>query len=420
MKTNAIASIIIICLTLIGGCQKAIQSSSVDGLEFKTDQQLVNYARPKHGTEIFVSENNYDRPAETLTNGVISTKNWDSGEGWESYFDGPYEFAKYASYGNRSDDAKRLAEQMRKAVSQGRKAESRNNVNSYLARTVPSYFDDNDYRSMGLTRLIAKTMIPTAMGWVVFEFPEERMVTRVVIYTVDSERYPAKDYGVKDLTLQYWTPQGWTNVDKHVKKPGEQHYTVMNNKQGRIVIHFQPVLTSRIRLVIRYTNDTEIYGRGQRGGRTEQGYYRHIRGTIRLTEVEIYGFADGTSEQELDGIFEGQPTTPVTTHPQTQIERVVRAYESAYRNRDLSALMTTVSPNYSRDGENYEQLRAKLEGLFQTYAQIDFSTQRLRIKPSGAKAKAESDYLIKNVYAIHPTKIWKNELNLRWQSRLDR
>ena len=56
--------------------------------------------------------------------------------------------------------------------------------------------------------------------------------------------------------------------------------------------------------------------------------------------------------------------------------------------------MATVSPNYSRDGENYEQLQAKLKGLFQTYAQIDFSTQRLRIKPSGAKAKAEADYLI--------------------------
>ena len=168
------------------------------------------------------------------------------------------------------------------------------------------------------------------------------------------------------------------------------------------MVHFKPVLTSKIRIVIRYTNDTHVYGRGQRGGSPQHGYYRHIRGTIRLTEVEIYGperqvgfkHPADADEQMIDEIFELESGEPVAPDPQAQIEDAIRAYASAYTRRDVSALMATISPDYSKDGENYQQLRDKMEGLFQSYTQVDFFLQRLRIQPSAGRATVEADYVI--------------------------
>ena len=260
-------------------------------------------------------------------------------------------------------------------------------------------------------------MIPTAMGWVVFELPEKKTITRVAIYTVDSEQYPAGKYGVKDLTVQFWAPEGWANVDGYDKRRGEKHHTVQNNKQGRIAVDFGPVQTSRVRVVVRYTNDAEVYGRGPKAGRKGKGYYRQVRGTIRLTEIEIYGpenqsaIASVSSNQAdadkqiLDEIFAMEPsdslperipseTSNHAADPQAQIEGMIRAYASAYKRRDPSALMATVSPNYSRGGENYQQLKDKMERLFQRYTQIDFSLGRLRIQPLTGEATVAVDYVI--------------------------
>jgi ketosteroid isomerase-like protein len=152
---------------------------------------------------------------------------------------------------------------------------------------------------------------------------------------------------------------------------------------------------------------------------------RSMRGTIRLTEIEIYGLEkkdeiasvppsqDAVYEQLLDEIFAEESTAPLSsdssastseefppsgtgmeTNPLKHIEDVIRRYASAYTNRDLSALMATISPNYSRDGENYEQLREKMAGVFRRYTQIDFSLQRLQIQDETGTATADADYVI--------------------------
>ena len=150
-----------------------------------------------------------------------------------------------------------------------------------------------------------------------------------------------------------------------------------------------------------------------------------MRGTIRLTEIEIYGLEkkdettsmvsseDAADEQLLDAIFTEESAASmslasaasasedfphagvgVAATPQGRIEAVIRGFASAYTNRDLSALMATISPNYSKDGENYEQLRQKMAGVFRRYAQIDFSLQRLRIQREAGKATVDADYVI--------------------------
>ena len=259
----------------------------------------------------------------------------------------------------------------------------------------------------------------------------EELVTRVIVHSVDSDKYPASQYGVSDFAVQYWTPHanGWKHVDRIGKKIGEQHNSIRNNKQGRVVVRFKPVRTSRIRLLIRLTNDTETYDKRRSFGFV-RGIYsrislRSMRGTIRLTEIEIYGLEkkdevssmasrqDTTDEQLLDAIFSEELIVPMSSetatavsedlppaemeaavNPQGSIEAVIRGYASAYSNRDLSALMATISPNYLRDGENYEQLRKKMADVFRRFTQIDFSVQRLHIEGKTGTATVHGDYTV--------------------------
>ena len=408
MQKLTTVTFIIAYVMLTCGCQKTLKQAFVDSSEI--DKQLVNYALPENGAVIFVSQDNSDHPASTLTNGIVSSENWAKGEGWEARFDGEYEYGGYMEVGERE----RLA-----AFSMGGRAtRQRDNANQ------------TDYsRDLYGGGLASNTS--SEVGWVIIQLTEEELVTRVIVHTVDSEKYPANQYGVSDFAVQYWTPHahGWKSVDRIGKKIGEQHNSIRNNKQGRVAVRFKPVRTSRIRLLIRLTNDTETYDKrrsiGYVRGMLGRLNIRSMRGTIRLTEIEIYGLEkkdeiasvppnqDAVYEQLLDEIFAEESTAPASpdssastseefplsgtgmeTNPLKHIEDVIRRYASAYTNRDLSALMATISPNYSRDGENYEQLRGKMAGVFRRYTQIDFSLQRLQIQDETGTATADADYVI--------------------------
>ncbi len=409
MKKLVIAPFIIAYLMLICGCQQTLKQAFVEASEI--DKQLVNYALPENGGMILVSQDNPDHPASTLANGVVSSESWDKGEGWEARFDGSYEYGGYMEVGER--------EQLAVFSRGGGATRPREDANQM------------DYNSRNLYGGGLDGTSSSALGWVVINLAEEKLVTRVIVHTVDSEKYPASQYGVSDFAVQYWTPhaKGWKSVDRIGKKIGEQHNSIRNNKQGRVVVRFKPVRTPRIRLLIRLTNDTETYNTrrttGYVRGMLSRIRIRDMRGTIRLTEIEVYGFEkrdevasvtssqDAANEQMLDEIFAAESTLPMSsdsaasaseellqvdrgtdTNPQRGIEAVVHGYASAYTNRDLSALMATISPNYSRDGENYEQLREKMAGLFQRYTQIDFSLQRLRTQSEAGTATVDADYVI--------------------------
>jgi ketosteroid isomerase-like protein len=408
MQKLTTVTFIIAYVMLTCGCQKTLKQAFVDSSEI--DKQLVNYALPENGAVIFVSQDNSDHPASTLTDGVVSSENWDKGDGWEVRFDGEYEYGGYMEVGER--------EQLAALNMGGRATRQRDNANQ------------TDYsRDLYGGGLASNTS--SEVGWVIIQLTEEKLVTRVIVHTVDSEKYPANQYGVSDFAVQYWTPHahGWKSVDRIGKKIGEQHNSIRNNKQGRVAVRFKPVRTSRIRLLIRLTNDTETYDKrrsiGYVRGMLSRLNIRSMRGTIRLTEIEIYGLEkkdeiasvpssqDAVNEQLLDEIFAEESTalassdssastseefplsgTGMETNPLKHIEDVIRRYASAYTNRDLSALMATISPNYSRDGENYEQLREKMADVFRRYAQIDFSLQRLQIQDETGTATADADYVI--------------------------
>ena len=410
MKNLTTATFIIVYLTLICGCQQTFKQIFVEGSEI--DKQLVNYALPENGSVVYVSQDNADHPARTLTNGIVGSENWDQGEGWESSFDGEYEYGGYIEPGEREQLA---------VFSLGGGATRPN------ADRNPIDYNGGNLYGNGIDGTAA-----SAVGWAVIQFAEEELVTRLIVHTVDSEKYPASQYGISDFTVQYWTPHAnaWKPVDRIGKKIGSQHNSIRNNKEGRVVVRFKPIRTSKIRLLIRLTNDTETYATrrsfGYVRGMFSRIRLRSMRGTIRLTEIEIYGHEkqdevasmtssqDHTNEKLLDEIFAVESSASESSsdsstsafedpsraeigamdHPQPPIEAVIHRYASAYTNRDLPALMETISPNYSRDGENYEQLREKMAGVFRRYTQVDFALQRLRIKNENRAATVEADYAV--------------------------
>ena len=178
-----------------------------------------------------------------MTNGIVNSEGWDQGEGWESKFDGEYEYGGYIEPGEREQLA---------VFSRGGGATRRNEDTNQI-----------DYNSGDLYGGGIQGTASSAVGWAVIQFAEEELVTRVIVHTVDSEKYPASQYGISDFAVQYWTPHanGWKHVDRIGKKIGEQHNSIRNNKDGRVVVRFKPVRTSKIRLLIRLTNDTETYAK---------------------------------------------------------------------------------------------------------------------------------------------------------------
>ena len=408
MKHLTAVTFISAYLALICGCQQSFKQVFTEASEI--DKQLVNYALPENGGKVYVSQNNPDHPASTLTNGIVSSENWDKGEGWESKFDGEYEYGGYIEPGEREQLA---------VFSRGGGTARRNEDTNQI-----------DYNSGDLYGGGIQGTASSAVGWAVIQFAEEELVTRVIVHTVDSEKYPASQYGISDFAVQYWTPHAnaWKHVERIGRKIGDQHNSIRNNIQGRVAVRFKPVRTSKIRLLIRLTNDTETYSKrrsiGYVRGMLSRIRLRSMRGTIRLTEIEIYGLEkkdevasmtssqDDANEQLLDEIFAVDSGASVSSsnssalaveelphaemgalvNPQGSIEAVIHRYASAYTNRDLSALMATISPNYSRDGENYEQLREKMEGVFQRYTQLDFSMQRLRVQGKTRTATVDADY----------------------------
>jgi ketosteroid isomerase-like protein len=279
----------------------------------------------------------------------------------------------------------------------------------------PEDFEEEDDNWRGLRgNSMYGGSVQSAMGWVVFEFPEEKLVNRVIVYTIDSEKYPAKKYGVNHIRLQYWTPQakGWQNVRRFGKGKGQQFDSIRDIETGKVIFRFEPVKTSKLRLVILWTNDSERY---------KLGYFQYARGTIRLVEVEIYGLEKrkepGTvvsaDESELSKLLEETkpdesdkrvvPSVDVQTNHKPKslvseantVEATIRSYERAYQNKDLASLMSTISLDYFRDGETYQQLESKMQNLFHSYENIDFTLQRLNIEQTAQDAKVEANYSLR-------------------------
>ncbi len=356
MKDTKPIHLIILYLIFLAGCAKS--SSLVDfvkegGLE---TSGLVNLALASNGARVTVSNDNPDHPAATLTNGITSSENWGQGEGWETSYEGRFARGGYLAYGVEDP---------------------------YMAeeRGLNESFDSGDPSWRGLRLETSRGSVNSALGWVIIDFPEEKTVNRAIIHTIDTEEYPAEKFGVSDLMLQYWAKQvnSWAVVERLGKGIGQAGNVIHDNKSGVITIRFQPVETSRMRLVIRWTNDSKRYTRG---------YYTYSNGTIRLLEIEIYGYErTEVSQEEVAATTEIKDANKIA-----EIQIVIDNYVDGYNRRNTDMLMSSISPDYSRDGETYSDLRKRMESIFADYQRVELELQNLDIKLSDKAAIASSSY----------------------------
>ena len=147
------------------------------------------------------------------------------------------------------------------------------------------------YRRSGMDRQ-DRGLGYSAMGWILIRFPEAERINRVVIYTIDSTDMPSMKYGVRDIWVQYAQPTGeWLTVDRTDKTKKQNKNLIYDNQSGVVVFNFKPVTTDKIRVAIRGTNDMKRY--------SNYGYSRgnryDVEGTIRLLEIEAYGFGRATT-----------------------------------------------------------------------------------------------------------------------------
>lgn len=349
MKSLCLIYTLVISFVFFTGCvenKQLLDFVTKDNLENKG---LINLALVSNGTKVTVSEDNPDHPGSTLINGITSSENWEQGEGWELKYDSG------------------LIENTEQNI--------RGPVNS---DETP---DPNDPSCYGI-RIQTNIGMNTPMGWVVIELPEKKTVNRMVIYTIDSEKYPAKNFGVSHLVLQYWKEAslesevtGWKVINRIGKSKGQTGDSIRNNKNGVIPIRFQPVKTQKMRLAIWWTNDSKLHS------------HQYITGTIRLVEVEIYGYE---SEKSKDI----ESATAVSNDNEiAEIEVVLDTYAEGYNKKDIDILMSSISPEYSKGGETYSDLKKRMASIFTENRQIEVKLQDIKVLTnSGSGATATARY----------------------------
>ena len=346
----------VLILVFLTGCIKdksVIEFVKRGGLESKG---LVNLALASNGAQITVSEDNSEHPASTLSNGITSSENWNQGEGWESEYEGRFSRGRYLGYG---DEDPYLAEE----------------------RGFDESIDTGDESWRGL-RMQSRGGRDTssALGWAIIQFPEKKMVNRAVIYTIDSAEYPAEKFGVSDVALQFWNERvkTWATVERLGKGMGQTTNAIHGNESGVITFRFDPVEASRMRLVVRWTNDSRERRRGR---------YMHTKGTIRLVEIEIYGYEKIEVDEEALAMAVTQDANEIA-----EIKVVMDNYVDGYNRRNIDVLMSSVSQDYRKDSETYLDLWNRMESILAQYERVKLDLSSIEVTLTAKGATATSTY----------------------------
>ena len=344
----------VLILVFLTGCSKSVvEFVKEGGLETKG---LVNLALADNGANITVSEDNQEHPASTLNNGITSSQNWNQGEGWETGYEGRFSRGGYAGYGVEDP---------------------------YLAeeRGLDERIDTGDTSWRGLrTQTRSGRDVSAALGWVIIEFPEKKMVNRAVIHTIDSAEYPAEKFGVSDVALQYWNDivNTWASVERLGKGRGQTTNAIHGNKSGVITFRFEPVEAAKMRAVIRWTNDSK---------ERRRGYYMHTKGTVRLLEIEVYGYEEEEVDEEAIAVAVTQDANEIAG-----IKVIIDNYVDGYNRRNIDVLMSSVSQDYLKDGETYSGLWKRMESVLAQYEQVKLDLADVQVILTEKGATATSTY----------------------------
>ena len=210
--------------------------------------------------------------------------------------------------------------------------------------------------------------------YVQIDLPKPVDIRRIVMYTANSEQYPAAKYGLKDYRIEYWHGTGWGLIPTGDTK--DRQYTARDNTKGKRVHDIRGKLfAQQIRLVPVSTNDTErVY---QYMSRQKPVY--EVEGLARVMELEVWGYpiATGQTAQKL-----AQALTPQTDVPPSDeelIRRVLKGYEEGYDNANLEKVMAYFSLNYNSSGRTYDDIQARAADFFERHHQINMTLTEINI-----------------------------------------
>jgi hypothetical protein len=129
-----------------------------------------------------------------------------------------------------------------------------------------------------------------------------------------------------------------------------------------------------MRLAIWWTNDSKIRSR------------QYATGTIRLVEVEIYGY-------EGEKNIKTMPVAAINNENEiAEIKVVLDTYAEGYNKKDIDMLMSSISPEYLKDGETYSDLKKRMDSIFIDNRQIEFKLQDVKVEFTNTGAIATANY----------------------------
>lgn len=212
-------------------------------------------------------------------------------------------------------------------------------------------------------------------SYVQINLPEKKEIKRIVVYTINSKKYPAKKYGLKNYRLEYWHGTSWGLIPT-----GNQvdiQYTVRENTAGKNVHDINGrLITDKIRLVPISSNDTKrSYELTAFGGRA----LYNIEGVARVMEIQVWGYdlPTGEAAPKLTKLLapQGKPEPS----DEMLIREALNTYEIGYESEDLEKVMSCFSQNYYSNGRGYADIRSKAFDFFQQNDNIDLTISNLNM-----------------------------------------
>ncbi len=262
-------------------------------------------------------------------------------------------------------------------------------------------------------------------SYIQINLPGKKQVKKIVLYTLDSPKYPAKDYGLRTYILEYWHGTGWRQIEIFGGDK-DKRFTVKDNKSGKIVhIIKGDLITEKIRLVPYSSNDSQKeYDLTAFGGKP----IYEVSGSSKVIEIEVWCYAseeDGTKvgfQNNLMPVGKSQPS------PDEQaIRKILFDYEQGYDNENLEQVMSGFAEDFATlDGKSRADIQEKASKFFEDYDNINITLDvpKINIDPSGETAMVETNYTLRciakvdgNVYKRSGALVFnlKKDENLAWK-----
>ena len=226
----------------------------------------------------------------------------------------------------------------------------------------------------------------------------KNQVKQIVVYTIDSPKYPASEFGLRSYRLEYWHGTGWERIEV-ANGSRDKQYTVRDNKSGKLVHKVVGSLVSdKVRLVPVSSNDTEkSYNLSGFGG---QPVY-DVSGAARVMEIEVWGYPIAQEAAQLEkspNLFQVGKSYP--SPDEEMIRSILTDYEQGYDNENLEQVMSGFSDEFSTlDGKKRSDIEENVAKFFKEYRDVNITFKDLRIDivPGGETAAAEASYTLECV-----------------------